>query len=103
MKLLEDFIQSTNKLISEAPTTNLTVIVPIICALFSVVMYWAGVLRGINPEPIGFSALLAFLATWLGIGNHRFKIKRETDLNFLKAKNGHTEDANPIREQVDSR
>jgi hypothetical protein len=88
-KIVNSAFHTANKLTKDIPTTNLVLLVALVCATLTVVMYWVGVLRGSQPEPLGFGSLLAFLATWLGIGNHRFKIKRETDVNYVQAKNGH--------------
>lgn len=88
-KLVNGVFKDANKLTGSAPTTNLALLVALLCATATVVFYWIAVLYGKPPEALGFGSLLAFLATWLGIGNHRFKIKRETDLSYIKAKNGH--------------
>lgn len=87
---IKNFIQNAPEIIKEklknVPTTSLMAVSAVVMSIFSVVAFWFLLFFEKTIDSISLGLLFTFLASWMGLNTRQFRIKRETDFSFVKAK-----------------
>ena len=87
---IKNFIQNAPEMIKgnlkTVPTTNLMAVSAVVMSIFSVAVFWFLMFFEKTVDPVSLGLLLTFLASWMGLNTRQFRIKRETDFDFVKAK-----------------
>lgn len=85
VKQMPDIVKTGLKTV---PTTNLMTVSAIVLSVFSVLAFWVVVYLEKPLDSVTLGVVLTFLASWMGLNTRQFRIKRETNFDYIKTQNG---------------